>query len=161
MKIVDIRDSFHEYRKSGLLIAVRDCDYKCCHEGGYDISMCHNYHLDGAKEIELSPDNLGNRIINNNTIDCIVIAGKEPMLDKYFNDIVSTINYLRNNKWNKDIVIYTGYTEEELKEKINILKNNKNIIIKFGRFIPNQKPIYDEIGGIFLANHGQYFKRIS
>ena len=35
-----------------------------------------------------------------------------------------------------------------------------NIIIKFGRFIPNQPSIYDEILGVTLASNNQYAKRL-
>ena len=34
--------------------------------------------------------------------------------------------------------------------------NFKNIIIKFGRYVPNQKEHYDEILGINLASSNQY-----
>ena len=55
-----------------------------------------------------------------------------------------------------DIVIYTGYYPEEIKGQLRklsfLLKTNWNIIIKFGRFIPNQKSHYDELLGIELAS---------
>lgn len=37
----------------------------------------------------------------------------------------------------------------------------KNIIVKFGRFIPNQHPHYDEVLGINLASDNQYAEKIS
>ena len=36
-----------------------------------------------------------------------------------------------------------------------------NIIIKFGRFIPNREPHFDEVLGVNLASNNQYAKRIS
>jgi hypothetical protein len=36
-----------------------------------------------------------------------------------------------------------------------------NIIIKYGRFIPNHQPHYDEILGVKLASDNQYAERIS
>jgi hypothetical protein len=67
-----------------------------------------------------------------------------------------------------DIVIYTGYIEEELeygfdtlKEAYNKIKKIPNIIIKFGRFIPNQEKHYDEVLGVELASPNQYARRIS
>ena len=60
-----------------------------------------------------------------------------------------------------DIVIYTGYNYDEIKEQINTLKYYKNIIIKFGRFIPNQPHHYDKILGIELSSPNQYAERIS
>ena len=44
---------------------------------------------------------------------------------------------------------------------INNLKQFPNIIIKFGRFIPNQQSHYDEVLGINLASDNQYAKKIS
>ena len=67
-----------------------------------------------------------------------------------------------------DIVIYTGYTEKEINSspiKLGVYKYLKshcaNIIIKFGRFVPNQEPHYDEILGVKLASNNQYARRIS
>ena len=36
----------------------------------------------------------------------------------------------------------------------------KNIIIKFGRFIPNRPSRYDEVLGVELASDNQFAKRI-
>ena len=38
-----------------------------------------------------------------------------------------------------DDFIYTGYNKEEITTYINMLKTYNNIIIKYGRFRPNQK----------------------
>lgn len=60
-----------------------------------------------------------------------------------------------------DIVIYTGYYKEEIKEYIDKLRVYPNIIIKFGRYIPNQEKHYEEELGIYLASDNQYAERIS
>ena len=57
-------------------------------------------------------------------------------------------------------VIYTGYEPNEINNKLQALSFFKNIIIKFGRFIPNQEPHYDEILGIKLASENQYAIRL-
>ena len=44
---------------------------------------------------------------------------------------------------------------------VDFLKSYKNIIIKFGRFIPNDKPHRDTILGVNLASSNQYAKKIS
>lgn len=62
---------------------------------------------------------------------------------------------------NDDIVIYTGYTEEEIKEQIKQLAVYSNLIVKFGRFVPNQKSRFDDVLGIELASPNQYARRIS
>ena len=65
---------------------------------------------------------------------------------------------------NDDIVIYTGYNKEEERSQdlIEFIKKNqyKNIIIKYGRYIPNQTPHYDEILGVKLASDNQYAERL-
>jgi len=59
---------------------------------------------------------------------------------------------------NDDIVLYTGYNEDEICDKIHLLSQYRNIIVKFGRFIPNQEKHYDEILGVELASPNQYAK---
>ena len=44
---------------------------------------------------------------------------------------------------------------------LTILKNYDNIIIKYGRYIPNQPSRYDSILGVTLASDNQYAERIS
>jgi hypothetical protein len=64
--------------------------------------------------------------------------------------------------WSEDdIVIYTGYNKEEILDKIEWLKLYGPIIVKYGRFIPNQQPHHDEVLGIKLASDNQFAERIS
>ena len=56
------------------------------------------------------------------------------------------------------IVIYTGYKEEELTEQIKFLQKFDNIIVKFGRFIPDSLHIFDTVLGVTLASNNQYAK---
>ena len=61
---------------------------------------------------------------------------------------------------NDDVVFYSGYTEEEL-EKAGLLEwltSYGNVVIKFGRFLPNQESHYDEVLGVQLASKNQYAK---
>ena len=60
-----------------------------------------------------------------------------------------------------DIVIYTGYKKEEIPHIVKQLMNYPNIIIKFGRFIPDEQYHYDDILGVNLASMNQYAERIS
>ena len=46
--------------------------------------------------------------------------------------------------------------KEEILEKINLLSHYKNIIIKYGRFIPNSESIFDDILGVKLISSNQY-----
>ena len=78
-----------------------------------------------------------------------------------FEDIISFIKYFREHGCDDDIVIYTGYYENEIKNKIDILKQYKNIVVKFGRYVPNDTEHYDSVLGVNLANKEQYGKKIS
>ena len=70
--------------------------------------------------------------------------------------------YLFRKCCNADIIIYTGYYEYEIQDKISWLKNNiSNIVVKFGRYVPNQAPHYDEVLGVKLASDNQYAVQIS
>ena len=61
-----------------------------------------------------------------------------------------------------DIVIYTGYKADEVACQTYWLGNKyKNIIVKFGRFVPDQDKKFDETLGIELASPNQYARRIS
>lgn len=77
-----------------------------------------------------------------------------------FGDLYKFIATLRNSSTD-DVVIYTGYYENEVEDEIAMLKNFKNIIVKFGRFIPNQQPHFDTVLGVMLASDNQYAKKIS
>ena len=78
-----------------------------------------------------------------------------------FDDMCELIAELRKYT-EDDIIIYTGYKADEIACQTYWLRNKyKNIIIKFGRFIPNQKKHYDEILGVELASPNQYARRIS
>ena len=79
-----------------------------------------------------------------------------------FNQLLLFIQEFRKVS-DDDIVIYTGYTEREVYDLIYLspLLKYKNIIIKFGRYIPNSENKYDEILGVTLASQNQYAKRVT
>ena len=77
----------------------------------------------------------------------------------YFIFIISRINH----NIIITIIIWTGYTKQECEDLIYLLRNKmnfKNIIIKYGRYIPNQTPHYDEVLGVKLASDNQYAERL-
>ena len=51
--------------------------------------------------------------------------------------------------------------KEEIDGEIHFLMSMPNIIVKFGRYIPNQQSRKDEILGVVLASPNQYAERIS
>jgi hypothetical protein len=103
---------------------------------------------------------LVNRYLDNPITKSVVFGGLEPFDTpeelEYFIDMLR-LSY----NCNDDIVIYTGYTEEELSDNLyhNWIITRPNIIIKYGRFRPNQDPHYDEVLGVNLASDNQYAKR--
>lgn len=161
MKIKDIIDeNFQDYKKPSMMIATCKCDWKCCIEQGVDTSMCQNSNIAKQKDYEVSIEDLLDRYLNNPITSAIVIGGLEPMLQ--FDDVLQLVTCLRYEKHcNDDIVIYTGYYPNELEVELRQLKNFKNIIIKFGRFIPNNEKRYDSVLGVILNSKNQYAERIS
>lgn len=161
-----IDEDIVNYQKTSMYLAFPNCSFKCERECGKKI--CQNSPLVTRPIIEISVEDICERYINNPITKSIVCAGLEPFDSRY--DLLAIIDTLRRkHNCEDDFVIYTGYTEEELKDKNNIeinflyenLKNYNNVIIKFGRFIPDQEKHYDEILGIELASSNQYAKRIS
>jgi len=105
------------------------------------------------------------RYINNPITHAIICAGLEP-----FDSPLALPELVKEFRkyTNDDIVIYTGYRKDELvngfdslKEAYNKIQQCKNIIIKFGRFVPNEEPHYDAVLGVKLASSNQYAERIS
>lgn len=113
-----------------------------------------------SPNIEFGIDEIVERYINNPITSAIVCGGLEP-LDSF--DDLSRLLYSFRDKTENDFVIYTGYTKHECEEKgyLTQLSNFSNVIIKFGRYIPNSKSHYDEVLGVTLNSDGQYAEKIS
>ena len=154
-----IDEDFTNYKKSSMFIASCYCNWKCCIEQGLDKSICQNSEIAKQKNIEISADEIFSRYNSNLITNALVVGGLEPFLQ--FEEIYELIKYFRDNNCNDDIVIYTGYYDYEIQNEINVLKQYPNIIIKFGRFKPNQKSHYDDVLGINLISDNQYGEKIS
>lgn len=150
---IEIED-FINYKSPSMFIAIGICDWKCCVEGGFDTSVCQNSSLAQAKEQDVDITFIYNNYMCNPITEAIVIGGLEPFTQ--FKDIFNLIKYFRENHCNDKFIIYTGYYPNEIKEEINSLKQFDNIIIKFGRYIPNRTEKFDKILGIKLASDNQY-----
>ena len=127
------------------------CSFKCDKECGQQV--CQNSALTEAQNITISIDKIITRYINNPITKAIVCQGLEPFDSK--DDLYVFLDRFRRQS-NDDVVIYTGYTKEELQSELHILESFGNIIIKFGRFIPNQLSHFDDILGVQLASPNQY-----
>jgi len=156
MKIKSINDEvFQDYKKISMMINFPNCTFKCLTELNLPIDICQNCEIAKQPDIEISPKEIINRYLKNDITDAVLCAGLEPM--DSFDELLNFINEFRMVS-NDDIVLYTGYNEDEICDKIHLLSQFENIIIKFGRFIPNQEKHYDEILGVELASPNQYAK---
>jgi len=154
--IVD--EVFQDYKKSSMLIEMPYCTFKCLKELNLPISICQNCKLESQKNIDINVKDIIYRYLNNDLTEAVIFAGLEPM--DSFSDVLEFIDEFRKVS-NDEIVVYTGFDEIEIYDKITLLSQYKNVIMKFGRFIPNQEPHYDEILGVNLASNNQYARRIS
>ena len=159
MKIKGLIDEdFVNYKKPAMIIEFPYCTFKCDKECGQPI--CQNSSLIKEPNIEIDYDDLIIRYLKNPITEAIIFQGLEPF--DSIADVTNLILWFRE-KYNclDDIVIYTGYKEEEIKTFIEYCQQFENIIIKFGRYISNQKPHFDEILGVNLSSDNQYAKKIS
>ena len=157
MKIIDLIDEdFINYKKPSLFLALPFCTFKCEKECG--IQCCQNSSLARQPIIEISTEKLVQRYLENPISESVVMGGMEP-LDS-FDDVLNFISVLR--KYSEDFVIlYTGYYKSEIEDKIEQLQKFSNIIVKFGRFKPNEPHHTDPILGVELASTNQYAEKIS
>ena len=152
-----VEEDFVNYKKPSMFIIFPYCSFKCDTEAG--CTVCQNSTLANEPNLDISIIEIVSRYVKNPITKSIVMGGLEPFDHKLLPKLVKEFRKYTAD----DIVIYTGYTEEELKEEeiLTDIKKYKNIIIKFGRFIPNQEKRYDEILGVELASPNQYARRIS
>ena len=151
-----IDEDFINYKKPSMYIAFPYCSWKCDKECGQQV--CQNGTLAQSSDIHISLESIVERYMNNDISQAIVMSGLEPF-DSWSNLYHLIVNF--RCKTQDDIVIYTGYYADEIRSQINKLKEFPNIIIKFGRYIPNQNKHYDKILGVALASNNQYGVKIS
>ncbi len=151
-----IDEDFTNYKKPSMVIGFPYCTFKCEKECG--MQVCQNSTLATSPNIEADLDSIVVRYLNNSITSAIVMAGLEPF-DSY-KDLYELVYEFRT-KTDDDIVIFTGYNRAEVENKVKELSAFKNIIIKFGRFIPNAKSRYDDVLGINLVSDNQYGEVIS
>jgi len=170
MKIKGITDEcFSDFKLPSMYIAFPKCSLKCDKENKNN--YCQNSSLLNEPTIDIEKEKLIKRYLNNPITEAIVLGGLEPFDSEL--DLLPFIDCLRRQYNCEDpIIIYTGYTEQELEtgnwgngtkdEQIkyfNSLISYKNIIIKFGRFRPNEEKHFDDILGVNLASNNQYAKK--
>lgn len=145
-------EDFVNYKKPSMFIATNFCTQKC--------ENCQNKSLLDSPSVQIKNHDLIERYLDNDITSAIVFGGLEPF--EQFYELYLFIKSLREEyKCKDDVVVYTGFNKNEIQERIVQLKQFKNVIVKFGRYIPNQQKHFDEILGIYLASDNQYAERIS
>lgn len=148
MKLKSIVDEdFVNYKKPSMFLIFPKCSFKCGREN------CQNSNLMEQPDIDISVDDIIERYLNNPITKALVCGGLDP-LDS-FDDLFELIQKFRQ-KTKDDIVIYTGYEEDEIMDQINQIITYPNITVKFGRYIPNDKKYFNLLLGVELASRNQY-----
>lgn len=147
-----IDEDFVNYRVPSMTIMLPYCSFKC--EG------CHNVSLANEDNIKIPIQDVYKRYINNPISEAVVLQGLEPF--DSWEEVNSLLFHFRiHEACLDDIVIYTGYNKEEIADKVDYIRTMySNIIIKYGRYLPDHKPHYDDVLGVNLASDNQYAERI-
>ena len=163
-----IDEDFVNYREPSMYLIFPHCSFKCDTEN--KTQYCQNRGLALEPDIEISKEEVIDRYLRNPITSAIVCGGLEPFDSPL--DLLPFIDTLRRQyECDDPVIIYTGYTEEELmsghwgqgapdmqKTYYESILSYKHIIIKYGRYNPNEKSHYDEVLGVNLASSNQYAK---
>lgn len=151
-----IDEDFVNYKLPSMYIGFPKCDFKCNKECG--LQVCQNSALATSQTLTIKIETIIDRYINNHITKAIVIAGLEPF--DTFTQLIEFIDKVRSYT-SDDIVVYSGYYKNEISEYIKQLQEYENIVVKFGRYLPNQESHYDNVLGVYLASDNQYAEKIS
>lgn len=154
MLVTEITDNDTRfYKKPSLYVATAKCSFKCDRECGEPI--CSEYSKAGVRGIHYTPKQILNKYISSLHAEALVFGGMEPFDSAI--DLYLCIKEFRAAYQNVPIIIWSGYTPDELNELgfLTPLLQFPNIIIKFGRYVPDDKPHYDQLLGVRLASRNQ------
>lgn len=155
-----IEEDFTNYQKPAMFIGTISCGGKCCVEMGFPLSVCQNDAWRTCSVICIDDQKLCSRYVSNQLTSALIFGGLEPF--EQFEEMKTLIHILRIKfQCEDDIVIYTGYYPEEIAEQVKALSAYKNIIIKYGRYVPGKPSVFDEVLGITLSSDNQFAERIS
>ena len=145
------------YKKSSMVVEFPTCkNFKCDRDCGKQV--CQNAPMALEPNTSILVQDIVKKYMEDDMCHAIVFQGLEPF--DSWSDMYFLIQMLRKET-NDDIVIYTGYNKDEIADKVYLLDLFPNIIIKYGRYIPDQQPHYDEVLGVNLASDNQYAEKIS
>lgn len=156
-KLLDIKtDNIIDYKKTSLLLVFPFCSGKCGEE-------CQNKHLMGTVPTKYKNIDIINLYTNLPSHGAVVFAGLEPW-DSFLEMKQLVKDFISQYK-TVDIVIYTGYEYNEIKNQIqelvdcfntNVVNNDDNLIIKCGMYDVNKKEYWkSDILGVNLATTNQ------
>jgi len=151
-----VAEDFLQYKKPSMVVLFPTCSFKCDKE--CKSQVCQNSQLALASSIESTKESIVEQYITNDITQAICFGGLEPF--DSFDDMLELVKEFRSHT-DDDIVIYTGYYKNEISDQINQLSVFPNIIVKFGRFIPEKSKVFDEVLGITLASDNQKAEIIS
>lgn len=145
-----VDEDFVNYKIPSLYIIFPYCSFKC----GTD--YCQNSNLAHEPLMNISVKDVVARYLNNPITGAIVCGGLEPF--DSFDDLLNLITELRFHT-KDDIVIYTGYEKNEILKQIWALSMFDNIIVKYGRYKPNDEGYFNDLLGVHLASKNQYVEK--
>ena len=159
MNIKGINDEdFINYKNPSMFIITSHCDFKCDKESGE--RCCQNSPLALLPIISVDDSTIIERYLNNSITKSIVFGGLEPMIQ--YDEIVCFLDSLRlRYQCQDDVVIYTGFNKDEVRDQIQLLSRFHNVVVKYGRFIPHRSKRFDTTLGVYLASDNQFAERIS
>ena len=159
MKLKGIIDcDFTNYKEPVLTLEFPYCDFKC--DKTNKCQVCQNSALATEPDINISLQEIWGLYKQNPLTKGFCCQGLEPFDSEQ--ELYELIDFIRAGmQCNDPIIIYTGYGKSEISLQLDVLKNYKNIIIKYGRYLIGYEPHYDNILGVKLASNNQYAEKIS
>lgn len=146
------------YKEPVLTLEFPFCDFKCDKLNGCQV--CQNSALVIEPNINISLQEIWSLYKQNPLTKGFCCQGLEPFDSEQ--ELYEFIDFIRADmQCNDTIIIYTGYGRSEISLQLKVLKNYKNIIIKYGRYLIGYEPHYDDILGIKLASNNQYAEKIT
>lgn len=155
-----VEEDFVNYKKPSMFVGTISCNGKCCLEANIPLSVCQNDVWRTCAIHHIPDRELCKRYLSNPITEAIVFGGLEPF--EQTDELLDLVKMLREDfKCTDDVVIYTGYDMQEILPAIEMLQQYPNIIVKFGRYIPDKPSHFDFVLGVHLASPNQYATKIS